>query len=37
MTEITAAEAVVRRCSSKQVVLKISQYSHENTCAGVSS
>ena len=29
-------EAVVRRCSSKWVLLKISQYSQENTCAGVS-
>ena len=29
------SEAVVRRCSSKQVLLKISQISQENTCAGV--
>ena len=29
-------EAAVRRCSSKQVVLKISQYSQENTSVGVS-
>ena len=29
-------EAVVRRCFSKQVFLKISQYSQENTCVGVS-
>ena len=25
-------EAIVRRCSSKSVLLKISQYSQENTC-----
>ena len=30
------AEAVVRRCSSKQVFLKISQYSQANTSVGVS-
>ena len=29
-------KAAVHRCSSKQVSLKISQYSQENTCAGVS-
>ena len=29
-------EAAVRRCSSKKVALKISQYSHENTCVGVT-
>ena len=29
-------EAAVRRCSSKQVVLKIPQYSQENTNVGVS-
>ena len=29
-------ETVVRRCSSKQVFLKISEISQENTCVGVS-
>ena len=29
-------EAFVRRCSSKQVFLKISQIAQENTCVGVS-
>ena len=29
-------EAGVRRCSSEEVFLKISQYSQKNTCAGVS-
>ena len=29
-------EAVVRRCSSKEVFLKISQYSQENTCIEIS-
>ena len=29
-------EAAFRRCSSKYVFLKISQYSQENTCIGVS-
>ena len=29
-------EAVVRRCSSKEVFLKISQYPQENICVGVS-
>ena len=29
-------EAVVRRCSSKQVLLKILQISQENACVGVS-
>ena len=29
-------EAVIRRCSSKQVFLKISQISQENTYVGVS-
>ena len=29
-------ETVVRRCSSKQVFLKISQISQENTCVGFS-
>ena len=33
---IRGTEAAVRRCSSKQVFLKISQYSQENTCVGVS-
>ena len=28
-------EAVVRRCSSKWLLLKISQYSQENTCVEV--
>ena len=30
------SEAAVSRCSSKEVLLKISQYSQENTCVGVS-
>ena len=30
------SEAVVRRCSSKYVFLKISQDSQENICVGVS-
>ena len=30
------AEAVVRKCSSKKMFLKISQISQENTCVGVS-
>ena len=30
------SEAVARRCSVKKVLLKISQDSQENTCAGVS-
>ena len=29
-------EAAGRRCSSKQLILKISQYSQENICDGVS-
>ena len=29
-------KAAVRRCSSEKVFLKISQYSQENTCVGVS-
>ena len=33
---IVKAEAVVCRCSSKQVFLKILQISHEKTCVGVS-
>ena len=35
-SDLTFAEAVVRRCFSKQVLLKISQISKENTCAGAS-
>ena len=31
-----STDAVVRRCSSKQVFLKIWQIPWENTCAGVS-
>ena len=31
----TNSEAAVRRCSTKKVVLKISQNSQENTCVGV--
>ena len=31
------SEAAVRSCSSEKVFLKISQYSQENTCVGVSS
>ena len=34
--DVYRAEAAVRRCSSKQVFLKISQNSQENTCARVS-
>ena len=30
-------EAIVRWCSVKKVFLKVSQNSHENTCARVSS
>ena len=33
---IRGTESAVRRCSSKQVFLKILQYSQENTCVGVS-
>ena len=29
-------EAAVCRCSSEQVLLKISQFSHKNNCDGVS-
>ena len=29
-------EAVVRRCFSKKVFIKISQYSREDICVGVS-
>ena len=35
-TPSPATEAAVSRCSSKQVFLNISQYSKEDTCAGVS-
>ena len=31
-----SAEAAVRRCSSKEVLLKISQYSQENISVGDS-
>ena len=31
-----APKAAVRRCSSEKVFLKISQYSQENNCVGVS-
>ena len=31
-----SSEAAVRRCSSKEVLLNILQYSQEETCAGVS-
>ena len=31
-----SSEAAVRRCSSKLVLLEISQYSQENICVGVS-
>ena len=31
----TTTEAVARRCSKKQVLLKFLQNSHKNTCAGV--
>ena len=34
--EIKVSEAAVRRCSSEYVLLKILQYSQENTCVGVS-
>ena len=33
---LSSPEAVVSRCSSKQVFLKISQISPKNTCIGVS-
>ena len=36
ITEIRETEAVIRRCSSKWVFLKILLYSQENTCVGVS-
>ena len=32
----TDAEAAVRKCSSKYVLLEILQYLQENTCVGVS-
>ena len=34
--EVNLIEAAIRRCSSKQVILKIQQDSLENTCAGAS-
>ena len=34
--DAASTEAVVRKCSSKQVFLKISQISQENTCVGIS-
>ena len=34
--QLVMAEAVVRTCSVKKVFLKISQYSQEKTCVGVS-
>ena len=30
------SEATIRRCFSKQVFLRISQFSQENTCVGAS-
>ena len=33
---LLAREAAARRCSSKYVLLRVSQYSQENTCVGVS-
>ena len=35
-SNLTDAEAVIRRCSVKKVFLEISQNSQENTCAKVS-
>ena len=35
MFDWVKTEAVVRRCSAKQVFLKISQILQENLCAGV--
>ena len=34
--DAASTETVVRRCSSKQVFLKISQISQEITCVGIS-
>ena len=34
--KLVAAEAAVRRYSSKKLFLKIPQYSQENTCDGIS-
>ena len=34
--EIFATEAAVRKCSTKQMLLKISQNSQKHTCAGVT-
>ena len=31
-----SSEAAVRRCSSKEIFFKISQYSQENACVGAS-
>ena len=36
MARVLKAKAAVRRCSTKEVFLKISQYSQESTCVGVS-
>ena len=36
LTKYSVEEAVVWRFSAEKVFLKILQYSHENTCAGVS-
>ena len=33
---IRSTDAAVRRCSSKQVFLKILQYSQEGICVGIS-
>ena len=33
---LEVSEAAVCRCSSKQMILKIPQYSQENTCVGMS-
>ena len=34
--DVIMTEAAVRRCSLKYVFLKISQYSQESSCVGVS-
>ena len=34
--EVSGTQTVVRRCFSKLVFLKISQYLHENTCVEIS-
>ena len=36
LATLAVSEAVVRRCSSKYVIWKISQILHENTCVAVS-